>query len=87
MMNEKQRLCLKRIRICDFVLYELALFLDTHPDCCEALELFHKYYEMRTNAVEEYTRQFGPLVMHDAHNNTQKWCWLKGPWPWEREAN
>lgn len=87
MMNEKQRLCLKRIRICDFVLYELALFLDTHPDCCEALELFHKYYEMRTNAVEEYTRQFGPLVMNDAHNNTQKWCWLKGPWPWEREAN
>ena len=87
MMNEKQRLCLKRIRICDFVLYELALFLDTHPDCCEALELFHKYYEMRTNAVEEYTRQFGPLVMHDAHNNTHKWCWIKGPWPWEREAN
>ncbi len=85
-MNEKQRLCLKRIRICDFVLYELALFLDTHPKCCEALELFNKYNEMRCNAVEEYTKHFGPLVMKDS-DSTQKWCWINGPWPWEREAN
>ena len=85
-MNDKQRLCLKKIRIFDFVLYEITLFLDTHPNCCEALELFNKYNEMRANAVCEYTKQFGPLVATGS-DSTQKWEWICGPWPWEREAN
>lgn len=85
-MSEKQRLCLKKIRIFDLVLYEIMLFLDTHPNCREALELFNKYNEMRTNAVCEYSKQFGPLVATDS-DSTQKWCWICGPWPWEREAN
>lgn len=85
-MNEKRRLCLKRIRICDFVLYELGLFLNTHPCCEEALEMFNKYNAMRRNAVDEFIKQFGPLEMNDSLS-AQKWCWINGPWPWEREAN
>lgn len=85
-MNEKRRLCLRRIQICDFVLTELGLFLNTHPTCQEAMELFDKYNDMRQNAAEDFVKQFGPLVMSDSYE-TKKWCWICGPWPWEREAN
>ena len=53
-MNEKKML-LSRIATCDFVLTETALFLDTHPECAEALAFYKKHLEMRKKAAEEYS--------------------------------
>ena len=70
----------------DFALYDLTLYLDTHPKCKEAMGLFAKYKAIRENAVEEYTKRFGPLTAFQSMAET-KWDWGKGPQPWEREAN
>lgn len=70
----------------DFALYDLTLYLDTHPRCREAMTLFAKYRSMREKAVEEYTKRFGPLTALQGSTET-KWDWGNGPMPWEREAN
>ena len=44
-MHEKQKL-LSMIRKYDFVLYELQLYLDTHPRCPEALRMWKNYQAM-----------------------------------------
>lgn len=74
------------IRKYDFALYDLALYLDTHTQCREALQLFQKYRSLRQAAVDEYVRRFGP-INHTQSDSQKQWNWAKGPYPWEREAN
>ncbi len=74
------------IRKYDFVLYDLALYLDTHTQCREAMQLFRKYRSLRQDAVDEYVRRFGPIT-HIQTDNENEWDWVKGPYPWEKEAN
>ena len=82
-MNE-QKLLLSRIATCDFVFTETALFLDTHPDCTEALSYYKKHLEMRKKASEEYAEKFGMLCQKD-YMGQNTWQWTEGPWPWEYE--
>ena len=79
-------LCLKKIQIIDFVLNDTALYLDTHPNCKEALEYYNKYLEMRKSAVKEYVNLFGPLEQTDADMCGGAWKWAEGPWPWEKRC-
>ena len=48
-----------------FAMDDVKLFLDTHPNCMEALEYYHKAKEMREEAWEMYTHNFGPLSAYD----------------------
>ena len=82
-MNEQKKL-LSRIATCDFILTETALFLDTHPDCSEALDFYRKHLEMRKKAAEEYTEKYG-MLRHEDYIGQNKWQWTEGPWPWEFE--
>ena len=82
-MNEQKKL-LSRIATCDFILTETALFLDTHPDCSEALDFYRKHLDMRKKATEEYTEKFG-MLRHEDYMGQNKWQWTEGPWPWEYE--
>ena len=81
-MNERNIL-LGKIKKYDFTLKELNLYLDTHPNCRRALEMFRRYKELRGNAVDEYIRKFGPVVPEQV-NDAGYWTWVDDPWPWER---
>ncbi|WP_294412762.1 spore coat protein CotJB [Ruminococcus flavefaciens] len=81
-MNE-QKMLLSKIKKYDFTLKELNLYLDTHPNCRRGLAMFQKYRKLRENAVDEYTRKFGPLTPEQV-NNSERWTWTDDPWPWER---
>ena len=48
-----------------FAMDDVKLFLDTHPNCMEALEYYRKAKEMREEAWEMYTYNFGPLSAYD----------------------
>lgn len=65
-----------------FMAYDMALYLDTHPDDTQAMEFFHKYSQMRRQALANYAAQFGPLTM-DCISNDDHWHWATQPWPWE----
>ncbi|MBQ8961654.1 MAG: spore coat protein CotJB [Ruminococcus sp.] len=81
-MREREML-LRKIRQYDFTLKELNLYLDTHPGCRRALAMFQKYRKLRSDAYEEFTRRFGPLVPEQSENS-DRWDWIDDPWPWER---
>lgn len=82
-MNKKQQLA-KKIGSYDFAIYEMVLYLDTHPTNKKALELIRNYRKMREAAIEQYERQFGKYVTTAATAPAEnRWEWVDGPWPWE----
>ena len=84
-MHERQKL-MAMLRKYDFVLYELQLYLDTHPSCPHALRKWQEVSALRQKTSSAYIRQFGPIQPRQTDGNAP-WGWIEGPWPWEKEAN
>lgn len=76
---------MRKVQEADFVLYDVNLFLDTHPDHQGALEFFSQYQRIYTEAAAAFEAQYGPLTA-DSSDTAQGWTWVQGPWPWETEA-
>ena len=69
-----------------FAVNELALYLDTHPEDKEALELYRVYQKMLHDGNMEFSRQHGPLN-HGRPVDDKTYTWMDDPWPWEYAAN
>ena len=80
-MNDRKKLY-RMIQQVSFVLYETALYLDTHPHCRPALEHFRRYNTRLRELTEKYESRFGPLTMY-GQNDCDSWQWSETPWPWE----
>ena len=65
-----------------FALHELALYLDTHRNDKEALELYRQYQRIYHDAMMEYSQNHGPMS-HGIPDCHQGYAWLDDPWPWE----
>ena len=65
-----------------FALHELALYLDTHRDDKEALELYRQYQKIYHDGMMEYSKTHGP-ISHSMPNEQEGYAWLDDPWPWE----
>lgn len=68
-----------------FAIQELALYLDTHRDDLEALDLYRTYQKMYRECQENYEKSFGPL--NHASVSEGGYQWLDDPWPWEYAKN
>ncbi len=69
-----------------FMLDDLRLYLDTHPDDDEALKLFNEYQNKRHTLIADYTAKFGPINAY--YPGTEDgWTWINEPMPWRTEAN
>lgn len=82
---ESRKVLLKRLQIIDFILYETALFLDTHPTDSAAVAYFKKYKTMQSEVREQFVKEYGPIT-HMDFTGEGAWNWVDEPWPWEREA-
>ena len=69
-----------------FAIQELALYLDTHRDDTEALELYRNYQQMYDKCRNEHGKKHGPLN-HKMISDTKRYDWLDDPWPWEYCVN
>lgn len=69
-----------------FAIQELALYLDTHRDDTEALELYRNYQRLYSTGREAFVRDRGPLT-HDSVTDAKAYAWLDDPWPWEYSGN
>ena len=69
-----------------FAVQELALYLDTHRDDREALELYRRYQQLLEKVRAEYQKCFGPLN-HGTPQTSESYQWLDDPWPWEYTTN
>ncbi len=83
--NELPVTPLTELQAVAFGIQELALYLDTHRDDKEALELYHQYQRLYGEGVKKYEQMCGPL---DHFTPTQgEYKWLNDPWPWEYAKN
>ena len=83
--NEKPVTPLTELQVMAFALQELALYLDTHRDDQEALEMYHRYQQMYHDAVKKYSENCGP--MNHTIPTEGPYRWLDDPWPWEYSKN
>lgn len=81
--DKKQLMCL--IQQYCFAVVEIGLFLDTHPENCEAMALYNKYNQIYKELVEQYANNYGPLTINQV-NSDNYWTWINNPWPWEGEV-
>lgn len=65
-----------------FAMYDLALFLDTHPDDAEALAAFQEARNRRKQDLNAYEKEYGPLML-DCCEDRNHWRFAEGPAPWE----
>ena len=76
---------LQQLQAEDFALYEVALYLDAHPQNKKALRFYEEHKKIAA-MLREAINSAAPLTVYD-NQNTEKWQWVDGPWPWEKEAN
>lgn len=69
----------------DFSVDDLGLYLTTHSDDKEALELYWSYIRAAREAREKYERANGPLCQTDITEGSYEW--LNDPWPWDEGGN
>lgn len=84
-MNERNMM-LRNLSAIAFCMYDLQLFLNTHPTDANAIMLFSQYRQKYLAAAAEYERRYGPLTAVNGVSDN-KWKWVRGPWPWEYDAN
>lgn len=83
--SEKPVTPLTELQMMAFMIQELALYLDTHAEDREALEMYQAYQKMYQEALEEYTRRCGP--MNHRQPTSGPYRWVDDPWPWEYAKN
>ncbi|MDD6211862.1 MAG: spore coat protein CotJB [Clostridiales bacterium] len=79
--SEKQKL-LSSIYQYGFAMDDTRLYLDTHPEDCEALAYFREMAERYHDAVRTWEENVGPLNQ-DWADVSDGWAWICDPWPWE----
>ena len=66
----------------EFVVQELGLYLDTHPDDREALRYYTEYAALLKQGRETFTARYGPLQQMQV-TLEGGYDWICDPWPWE----
>ncbi len=73
----------KSITAYRFALYDLGLYLDSHPCDKAAMALREQYMCKLKELIDEYEQHYGAYVLtqKDVCDNWKDW--VCGPWPWE----
>lgn len=74
---------LEEIQAIDFVLVELNLYLDTHPEDIEAIQQFNQCTLESKKLKKHFEKQFGPLMHFGKSYSDYPWNWDNAPWPWQ----
>ena len=83
--NELPVTALTELQALAFGIQELALYLDTHREDEEALELYRNYQRMYEEGTAVYEKACGPL--NHLTRSEGEYKWLNEPWPWEYAKN
>ena len=83
-MREREQL-LRDIGMAGFVVTELVLYLDTHPDDRRAMEYFNHYNRIKMQMEREFSQKYFPLTTGLA-DCSKEWRWGMAPLPWEGEC-
>lgn len=87
--SKSQESMLLQIQQIGFVLDDLRLYLDTHPDDKKGLKLLKVMVKQKKSLMREFAIQFYPLTpecmadIYEENPEAECYCWLEGPIPWE----
>ncbi len=76
---------MRRITEVSFAIDELRLFLDTHPDCAEALGAINDRIGIRDDLIRRYSEKYCGIEAY--YPDCGEWEWNTAPMPWKKEAN
>lgn len=77
---------LKQITVIDFMIEDLHLYLNTHPEDREAIIKYNTFVMQCHALKQQYERFYGMLSEHGSFS-PYPWQWMNEPWPWKYEAN
>ena len=77
----KQAELLTQLNAYGFAAHDINLYLDTHPNDKQMINLYNKYIDETNKLVRTYEKEYGPLNV--SGNMTSPWSWNNDPWPWE----
>ncbi|QRG69743.1 spore coat protein CotJB [Brevibacillus choshinensis] len=81
--DEQYMEMLKELQAVDFVLCELNLYLDTHPNDMNAIEQYNELTQQRWQMANEFEALYGPLMNFGHSFSGYPWQWNDTPWPWQ----
>ncbi len=73
----------RRIWAYQFALYDLSLYLDTHPCDEQAMQLRCIYKERLGKLIAEYEQCYGRYILTKQDVGDSWKEWVGNPWPWE----
>lgn len=82
---DQQEEMLLRVQQYGFMTDDLRLYLNTHPDCEEALCLLRRYIGLECEAKRAYEQAYGSLTL-GAVASQDEYDWIQEPWPWQAEV-
>ena len=77
---------LNKIQNYKFAVYDMLLYLDTHPKDKSAFKMYKDLVANLKKCMAEYESKFGPLTIISTAK-FDEFCWDNSPWPWEKEVN
>lgn len=81
--DQKYYELLEQLQAIDFVLVELNLYLDTHPDDLNAIKQYNVHALERMQLANQFQQLYGPLQNFGHAFSKCPWEWSKSPWPWQ----
>lgn len=79
-MSEQEKL-MRQINAYQFSMWELHLFLDSHPNNCDAAKMLDDTRTKLAALTEQYESTYGPI--NETPATTSRWAWVTDPWPWD----
>ncbi|GGG54787.1 spore coat protein CotJB [Paenibacillus radicis (ex Gao et al. 2016)] len=74
---------LHELQAIDFVLVELNLYLDTHPNDVNAIQQYNHCAQVRQQIAHHYEARYGPLKNFGQSYSGTPFQWVDTPWPWQ----
>lgn len=74
---------LEEMQAIDFVIVELNLYLDTHPNDIEAIKQFNEFTKKSMKLKTQFEERFGPLTNFGRSYVKYPFNWIDTPWPWQ----
>ncbi len=84
-MNRDKDKMLKELMQLDFRIYDLQLYLDTHPCDTRAINEYNETSNKACLMRQNFENLYYPLTVNYNQNKANNWQWIEGPWPWENE--
>lgn len=86
MMNKQGEASkLRELQETGFVLHELVLYLDTHPDNRKALNMYRTVRKKYMDLYAQYEAEHGPMTARGVIGD--RWTWGAMRWPWQQGGN